>query len=133
MRKVVIPWRELGIAALLVALNLPFLFRFSSLSVSPDNWAAYAVPAPYTSTPTQTPTQTPTPTPPFEDSGGAGACDDGIDNDGNGLTDCADPACSNVAPCAVLAPTVSHNGLMAGALLLLIVGAIGLSRRGRKA
>ncbi len=31
-------------------------------------------------------------------------CDDGIDNDGNGLIDCADPACADFASCVILEP-----------------------------
>ena len=135
MRRVRIPWKELGIASLLIGLNFLFVFHVSTVSLTPEAWAVYGTPVPYTPTvtPTATPTSTPTATPPFENSGGSGDCSDGIDNDGNGLTDCADPACANIKPCGVAAPTLGPRGLIAGALLLLVVGAAGLSRRRRSA
>ena len=139
MRTRMIPWRELGIGVLVVTFNLPFVFKFGGFSYAPSDWTAFAQGAPYTptETPTETPTVTPTvtptatPTPPHEDTTGAFACSDGIDNDGNGLTDCADPACANTPPCAPAVPIVGHRGLVAGVLLLLTVGAFGINRRRR--
>jgi MYXO-CTERM domain-containing protein len=133
MRKRTIPWRELGIASLLVAFNFPFVVKFGGLSSGPSGWTAFAQGAPYTptETPTATPTATPTITPPHENTGGASWCSDGIDNDGNGLIDCEDPACANVPPCPPAAPVVSRGGLAAGVFLLLLVGAFGLRRRRR--
>jgi len=46
---------------------------------------------------------------------GAENCFDGIDNDCNGLVDCADPACgSTVAQCVALDPTSAPVGLLSG-------------------
>lgn len=140
MRTRTIPWRELGIAALLVVFNLPFAFRFEAFSYAPSGWAAFAAAAPYTPTetptasPTVTPTATPTatPTPPHEDTTGSDTgCTDGIDNDGDGLTDCADPDCGNTPACGPVAPTVSHSGLGLAVLSLFFVGVLALIRRRR--
>lgn len=140
MRKRTSPWIELGIVALVVTLNLPFVVKFGGFSYAPSDWTAFAQGAPYTptETPTETPTVTPTvtptatPTPPHEDTTGAFACSDGIDNDGDGLTDCADPDCANTSPCAPAVPIVGHGGLVAGAVLLLLVGAFGIRRLRRQ-
>ena len=46
---------------------------------------------------------------------GAENCFDGIDNDCNGLVDCADPACgATVAQCVALDPTSAPVGLLSG-------------------
>ncbi|HSY38454.1 MAG TPA: hypothetical protein VLA79_02970, partial [Polyangia bacterium] len=46
---------------------------------------------------------------------GAENCFDGIDNDCNGLIDCADPACgSAIAQCVALDPTSAPIGLLSG-------------------
>jgi len=85
-----------------------------------------------TDTPTTTPTDTPTATPTssaFENQGGDQFCSDGIDNDRNGLIDCQDPACLTVAPCGAPVPVVSSTGLALVALLLLGLGAFGLTSR----
>jgi hypothetical protein len=85
-----------------------------------------------TSTPTRTPTATPTRTPPAtatrtlaarENSAGDSACHDGIDNDGNGLTDCADPACSSTFGCKAPAPAMSPP---MGAFLVVALAVAGL-------
>ena len=87
------------------------------------------------STPTVTPTVTPTATglPPHEDTGGASACSDGIDNDGDGLTDCADPDCANTPPCAPAAPALSPRLFVILVLTLSVAGMLGLlaQRRSR--
>lgn len=82
-----------------------------------------------TPTPTITPTATSTPTPtptlaPFENASGTLACRDHFDNDGDGLTDCQDPDCTGVAPCAATAPAASPTGmaLLVGILSLVGVG-----------
>jgi len=76
----------------------------------------------FTPTPTATPTETPpTPTPrdPFENFTGNQACNDGIDNDLNGLTDCRDPVCFGIFPCPAPVPVVSAPAglLLAGGLV----------------
>ncbi len=38
-------------------------------------------------------------------------CDDGLDNDGDGLTDCVDPACAQAAICQAIAVEVCGDGL----------------------
>ena len=58
----------------------------------------------------------------------AGQCADGVDNDANDLTDCADPACFSEPACSLKAPTLSLAGLtLVG--LLLVSGGIYLVRR----
>ncbi len=84
-----------------------------------------------TSTPSETPTATNTATrtpAPFENAGGDQFCFDGIDNDNNGLTDCADPACATVVPCAGAAPTMSPRMVLVLVGMLAGVGIAGISR-----
>jgi hypothetical protein len=86
-----------------------------------------------TSTPTGTPTETPTRTPaPFENAGGDQFCRDGIDNDNNGLIDCADPACTGVPPCTSAAPLLSPKMLVVMALTLSVVGVLSVTRVRRR-
>jgi hypothetical protein len=60
------------------------------------------------------------------------ACSDGIDNDNDGLTDCADRDCLGVPPCAAAAPAISRAGLLLLAGLFTAIGAVRLrSRRQR--
>jgi hypothetical protein len=63
-----------------------------------------------------------------EGTGGAQACGDGIDNDRNGLTDCADPSCSSVLPCAKLAPLLSPMLLLVQMAILCAVGLLAIAR-----
>lgn len=81
-----------------------------------------------TSTPTATPTVTPTNTPAFEDQYGPDACVDQIDNDKNGLTDCADQACANDPICGAVAPAASRQGTLLLAGVLGILGLFALAR-----
>ncbi len=90
--------------------------------------------APATATPTHTSTPTPTVTPPAEDSrselGGSGAagCSNGLDDDGDGLADCADPDCVGLSPCGVPAPAASLRWTIALALVLTVIAAAFLHR-----
>lgn len=81
-----------------------------------------------TPTPTITPTVTPTATVVGEGTGGAQACSDGIDNNRDGLTDCADPSCSSVLPCAKAAPLLSPALLLAQMAILCAVGLLAIAR-----
>ena len=54
-------------------------------------------------------------------------CDDNIDNDCDGLTDCDDPACALAVPACV--PTVSEWGVLIMALLTLSAGSVMLRQR----
>lgn len=57
-------------------------------------------------------------------------CDDGEDNDNNGLTDCADPACAHALNCIDTAPLLSP-GMIGGLIAMLgVVGLVGLTRTG---
>lgn len=73
----------------------------------------------------------------FEPSEGPGEpetgalCSDGIDNDGDGLIDCADPDCFREPACNVPAPAASHFGLVALLSLLVALGGFGLRSRRR--
>lgn len=55
------------------------------------------------------------------------SCTDGLDNDSDVLTDCADPDCANSGAC-VAAPTASATGLL-GLVALLGAGAAYRMRR----
>lgn len=72
-------------------------------------------------TPTQTPTSTPSMTPTPAENSAPGQCSDTIDNNSNGLIDCADPSCFAVLPCSSPAPTLSP--FMLGVAFLLLAGA----------
>ena len=94
-----------------------------------------------TDTATPTPTVSPTPTvtatttattAPFENAGGSQACTDGIDNDRDGLIDCADPDCAGVVPCARIAPILSPALIVVLTGVLMLVGFLGLSLRLRQ-
>lgn len=88
-----------------------------------------------TTTPTPTVTLTPPPTVPpptstptpielideSEDPGSPSPCNDGIDNDRDGLTDCADPQCASSNVCPTAAPAASGFGV---ALLVAALGFI---------
>jgi hypothetical protein len=56
-------------------------------------------------------------------------CDDGIDNNNNGLTDCQDPNCLSFPAChAEYAPTMSASGLLAAAAMLVLIAYVALRR-----
>jgi len=59
-------------------------------------------------------------------------CDDHEDNDNNGLTDCADPACAQALNCIETAPLLSTGMISALIGMLGIVGFVGLGRAGWK-
>jgi len=61
------------------------------------------------------------------------ACSNGIDDDNDGLTDCADPDCFTIAPCGAPAPTVSTTGLVVLLGCLAVVGPLLLRVRRRRA
>lgn len=85
-----------------------------------------------TATVTQTPTASATVMPtfaPFEDAAGPQACNDGFDNDDNGLIDCADPACAGVAPCTRPAPAADSRTLAVALLVLAAIGGLAMWRR----
>jgi hypothetical protein len=66
-------------------------------------------------------TATSTPTP--AENSSAGQCSDTLDNNGNGLIDCADPSCFAVLPCSSPAPALSPFML---SFVFLLLGAAGL-------
>ena len=57
-------------------------------------------------------------------------CDDHDDNDNNGLTDCADPACARALNCIETAPLLSTGMISALVGMLGVVGLVGLGRTG---
>lgn len=102
--------KEFVIALLIVLFNGFFVARLIAPSYSHFTWEAFA--------------QSYGPSEDFS----AGSCSDGFDNDQNGLTDCADPACWGTATCAAPVPTVSWPGLGALGVLLASVGWLALRR-----
>jgi hypothetical protein len=84
-------------------------------------------------TPTLPPTGTPSPTPTLivettpVPEGGRSPCQDGLDNDGNGLVDCADPGCKNGPMCAPPVPLLSWPVISLLLIILTVVGIRGLS------
>jgi hypothetical protein len=88
-------------------------------------------PTPPPGTPTRTPTVTPAPGS-RENATGDQACFDGIDNDGDGLIDCADPDCAFVKTCSTRAPAMSLWVMVAVAIALAVSGAT-LARSRKKA
>jgi MYXO-CTERM domain-containing protein len=81
------------------------------------------VPATHTTTATATRTFSSS-----ESDGGLQFCIDGIDNDNNGSTDCADEACASLPLCTATAPAASPPGMIMLALMLALIGLLGLSR-----
>lgn len=58
-------------------------------------------------------------------------CNDGIDNNNNGLTDCADPDCDLIEPCLNHAPTLSTTMIAVAFGVLSLVGLFGVRRMRR--
>jgi hypothetical protein len=56
---------------------------------------------------------------------GGGPCDDGLDNDTDGATDCGDTECAGDPACAAPAPALSWEALL---ISLLLIGSIALYR-----
>ncbi|MCK6553090.1 hypothetical protein L6Q96_00665 [Candidatus Binatia bacterium] len=83
---------------------------------------------PPSASPTATPTSPPpTPTPPevideSEDPNSPSPCNDRIDNDRDGLTDCADPQCAGAPQCPAAAPTASWLGVGMLVIMLALLG-----------
>ena len=69
------------------------------------------------------PTATRTPSS-FENSSGNPACSDGIDNDNNGLIDCADPECLCVPAPTMTPPTLLLLAVVLGGLALFGIARI---------
>jgi hypothetical protein len=63
---------------------------------------------------------------------GDGACDDGLDNDGDLVIDCADSDCAGAAVCRAQAPVLGSTGLLIVAVLLLVIGNLALVSRRRR-
>lgn len=59
-------------------------------------------------------------------------CNDGLDNDDDGFTDCGDPDCVGVDPCVAPAPALGPAGLIVGAATLLLIGGAALRIRRRE-
>jgi hypothetical protein len=55
-------------------------------------------------------------------------CDDGEDNDNDGLTDCKDPECEKFVTCINTAPLLSPAMLGALVAMLSVVGLAGMAR-----
>jgi hypothetical protein len=91
-------------------------------SGTPTNTATVTATATITTTPPATPTITPT--------AEVGAlCSDGIDNNLNGLIDCADPSCAGSEPCIAAAPAMSPVLLLLALAALSLIGLLQLRRR----
>ena len=106
MRRAVQRRSNLIVALALFAANVFVASRIVSLSYSHFTWQAYA--AIYG---------------PGEGGLGVDSCSDHIDNDANGLIDCADPGCAGAPNCIALAPAMSWYNLLT---LLVVLGTVGL-------
>ena len=129
--------RELIVAALAVAASglvcraqaQTLLFeKFEDSDSAPVGWTVlFATSA--TVTPTGSPTPTPTAAPLRENSGGNQFCHDGIDNDMDGLIDCADPDCALIPPCGTPAPALSSHFIIVLVAVLSGLGVFLLKRK----
>jgi MYXO-CTERM domain-containing protein len=64
----------------------------------------------------------------MENVGGNDNCSDDFDNDFDGRIDCADPDCANIPPCSSAAPVMSPPATVLMAVLLALVGLLGVAR-----
>ena len=113
MRKVLNKRNDIVIAVLLLLLNGLFVAQLMGLSYTHFTWEAYAA--------TYGPGETADPA----------SCSDGIDNNMNGMIDCADPACFGHVNCANHAPALSLAGLVSLGIVLATAGALVLRRSRR--
>ena len=60
------------------------------------------------------------------------ACRDQVDNDGDGLVDCADPDCLSAPTCGAAAPMMGSIGMLLLAAALLVGGTLALGARRRR-
>jgi len=65
----------------------------------------------------------------FAESEIPGGCSDGIDNNGDGLADCADPTCRADSSCAAAAPIMGAQGVFLAILALVLASYFGLRRQ----
>jgi hypothetical protein len=64
----------------------------------------------------------------MENAGGIVNCADGFDNDFDGDIDCADSDCASLPLCNTAAPALSPPAMVLLAVLLSLVGLVGLAR-----
>ncbi len=64
----------------------------------------------------------------MENNGGSDNCTDKFDNDFDGDIDCRDADCSSLPVCTTAAPVLSPPFAVMLALLLTLVGLVGLAR-----
>jgi hypothetical protein len=58
-----------------------------------------------------------------------GDCEDGLDNDNDGVIDCSDPDCVGQSPnCAAAAPALAGTSILAALALLAAIGGWGIAR-----
>lgn len=126
---------EIAMLALLLVLNGSLALHIAGVQYASFSWEAAALTYYYYESPTPSATATASPTPTStqgptinEGDGGPADCSDGIDNDNNGLTDCADPTCQNALPCLQAVPVVSRSGITTIAILLGLIGLAALAR-----
>lgn len=114
VRRAAKSWRRSVLAAAIVIANLVVSVEFLGLSYERFDWKAYAQ--------AYIPGEDEVP----------GGCSDGIDNDGDGLIDCADPDCFLAPNCRVPAPApaLSWYAMLASVLALGALAARAL--RGRR-
>ena len=113
MRKVLKKRNDIAVAVLLLLLNGIFVAQLMGLSYSHFTWEAYAQ------------------TYGAGENGDPASCSDGIDNNLNGLIDCADPACFGFVNCVNHAPALSLAGLVSLVIVLATTGAL-ILRRSRR-
>ena len=93
-----------GVAAIFVLLNALAAFNLIPSSYGHFSWQAYAEVV-YT-----------------QENQAPQGCNNGVDDDGDHLVDCADPDCASTIPCGVPAPVMSHQGVVLMAVLFGLIG-----------
>lgn len=110
MQKLRTACTEILLAALLVLLNWWVVVGVVGVTYGPFDWAVFA--GIY-----------------MGEADFPAGCTDGVDNDSNGLVDCADLDCRTDPACTAAAPIMGTAGVALLLLVLLLVAAFGLRRR----
>jgi len=100
------------VVAVVLVLGSSLLTWRTGVSYDHFTWAAYAQQ-----------------TYPGTENGVPGGCSDGVDNDRDGRTDCADSDCADSPACPAAAPAMSVSGIAILLTVLALIGLFSLLRR----